>query len=313
MEPKELTLEEFMRYKDLNKEILPELIELANKQNHRREPRRENRRKRTPGSAWKKVQPKLAENWLLKQKHNQNDDEKLYSEMRKLLNKLTDSTFNKLAHEIINLEIDKEEHLKTLVNFIFTKAITEPRYASVYANLCTELAPHYITITNDDIDDNDDNDDNDNDDTDENDNTKQIYFRELLINKCQQMFMEGISMDREIEDTEDETVFRFKEHVIGCMIFIGELFNHSLLTIRIIHSCFVQLFISTNLNKAYSIECLCTLTRTTGLKFSKVAPKLLNDCINKIKELKDSKNLSTRYKFTLMDILDLCKEEKWLN
>ena len=292
MESKELRLDEFIRYKDLNKEILPELREFANKLNYRREPRR-----RTSGSLWKRVEPKLSDNWLLKQKLNQNDDEKLYSQMRKLLNKLSDSNFDKLASEIINLEIDKEEHLKTLVNFIFQKSISESRFAPIYANLCRELSPHYITVT--------DNDTN---------KTQQIYFRELLINKCQQMFMEGISMDKEIEDTEDKTIFKFKEHIIGCMIFIGELFNHTLLTIKIIHSCFVHLFVSVNLNKAYSIECLCTVTRTVGTKFGKEAPKILKEFLNKFIELKDGNDkLSMREKFALMDILDISERDKWLN
>src|SRR5438128_1802881 len=109
-----LTEDELLKYKKVNKDMLPEVSEYYNV----------NKQKFAKNAVqWKKYDQKPNDNWLINKKLTQNDDEKLYSQFRSILNKLSDSNFNSLANEIILLEITKQEQLAKLAEFIFNKAI----------------------------------------------------------------------------------------------------------------------------------------------------------------------------------------------
>lgn len=308
-----LTIDEFRKYKSVNKDLLPELRSLANNLNRpnipsgfRGQTNRNNRR-----GNWKKQQcnqPKLPQNWLLKNKLNRDEDEKLYSQMRTILNKLSDSNFNKLANELINLEIVNETHLSTLVDLIFRKAICESQYCVTYASLCTELSSYYIEV---EVETPNECSEESEDLQEPKNERKQVYFREILLNKCQSMFEEAITLDKEFEESENESIFKFKDQILSCMIFIGELFNKNLLTTKIVYSCFYLLFAKLQLNKAYTMDCICLLMKTVGKKFSREAPNQYSTCFEHMIKLMDSGNLDMRDKFGIMDVMDLQKKEGW--
>lgn len=269
------TQEEFLCYKSVNTEILPELIPFIEKMNLKSKPK-------LKPSNWRHKEIKPSSNWLLEKKFNQNDDEKLSSQFMGILNKMTESNFDELAQELISLGIKREQHVIELVNIIFQKAISENKFCSIYAKLAKTLSSYYIE-----------------------DEEKKIYFREVLINKSQKMFMECISIDRDLEYMKEKKIFKFKEQVIGCINFIGELYNHELLTNKIIYSCFLTILIKLNLKKAYIIDILCSLMKTVHPEFLNRAPKESSECLEKIKHLQKDETLSKKDQFTLLDAIEL--------
>jgi translation initiation factor 4G len=279
-----LTLEEFMKYKDVNTSMLPTLRDVANNMNFRVRPKRSS----GPNNAWRKESPSA--NWLLQNKLKQTEDDKLTSEFRGILNKLSSSNFNELAKEIVTLDIKKKEHLIILVDAIFMKAITESKFADMYAKLSKELASYYIEEGSDE----------------ENKESQNIYFRELLINKCQIMFNDIVSISGNNENGDNITP-RTKEQILGCITFIGELYNQELLTDKIIFSCFRILFVKVGTGKEHIIDSLCVLIKTVGKNFSTRCKKESTICYDKFVTLKDSKNIPNKDKFNIMDVLDLLK------
>ncbi|QKF93752.1 eukaryotic initiation factor 4g [Fadolivirus algeromassiliense] len=277
--PPQISIDEFMRFKLPNQEMLPELVEYYNTNKHRF-------LKTGNTGNWRKFDQK-AENWLVANKFKQNDDEKLYSQFRSILNKLSDSNFNSLADELTKLEIGKSEHLAKLAEFIFNKAIIETKFASMYAKLSKELSGYSVK-----------------------ENDKQVFFRELLISRCQTMFNECSSYEPSVPN---KTLIT-KEIAVGCMVFIGELYNMDLLTTKIINSCFLLLIVKINQNKPFIIDSICALMKTVGTVFSKKAnaeSKVVFEKLEAFITNKEKTQLCNKDKFALMDLFDLKKTNNW--
>lgn len=275
-------INEFMRYKPLNRELLPELMEFYNVN--------KGRFNRTgTGNNWRKFDQKVNENWLIANKFKQNDDDKLYSQFRSILNKLSDSNFDNLAEDLTTLEINKPEHLAKLAEFIFNKAIIETKFASTYAKLSKELSGYSIK-----------------------ENDKQVFFRELLISRCQTMFTECSSFEPNVPNK----MLITKEIAIGCMVFIGELYNMDLLTNKIINSCFLLLIMKVGQNKPFIIDTICALMKASGEIFSQKAQRDIKIIFEKLENFvngKDKIQLSNKDKFALMDLFDIKKANKWVH
>ena len=159
-----IDLDRFIQYKACNHDMLPALVNYYNS----------NKQKfnRVGNNNWKKMEAKTPNNWLLTAKLNQTDNEKLYSQIRSILNKLSDVNFDGLAKELITLEITSSDHITKLTELLFNKAIIEPKFSNMYAKLAKELCNLKVI---------------------ENDNT--FYFRESLINRCQRMFNDCVSLN----------------------------------------------------------------------------------------------------------------------
>lgn len=229
-----LTLEDFMKYKNIpcNSDMLPEVLSFMQhitfKTPHTRRSGRNNN--------WKKGES----NSVFKAKKNQSQDEKLSSEIRGILNKINTKNFDELSEEMIRLEFSKKAHLVDLVNQIFMKAVTESNFGDVYAQLCSKLIEFYLEV-----------------------DTKKVYFRAILILRCQEMFEQCLHVER---DFKEHSIFNNKEQIFGCMAFLGELYNHDLLVNKIIFSCFVNLN-NCDLKTSYSVENCCYLFNSCHKKF----------------------------------------------
>ena len=272
-----------MLFKKNNQAPLPELQNLLDNHNSKAKFVGKNK------STWKKTNTFMnrqmpRSNWLLDKKNTQDDDEKLYSIFRSLLNKLTDKNLDELSDELINSDIQEREHLEKLVDFVFHKSITESNFATLYAILSKKLIGLYVKCDD-----------------------KKVYFRELLIKKCQNMFVECISID-----TLDELSpnFKRKSEVLGCVMYVGELYNQNLLTDKIINSCFKLIFAHIELKKIFIIDILCTFIKTVGKKFSKSSPNDTKIIFNNLSNLKDSKAIELKEKFAIMDLIDM-KNKEW--
>lgn len=253
----DISFEEFVNFRHLNKDPLESISHLL-------------RQSRLPKAA--------RNNWILAAKFNQDGEEKLYSDFTGILNKISKNNWKELAIEIKELNIDSDEHLIKLVELIFSKAISEPKFTNLYIKMSNELM---------DLD----------------------NFKSHLLRKCQNSFGCAIMMDKLIEETENSE-FKFKEHITGCMVFIGELYNNGMLEDKIISSCLLRILMSINLKKAYAIDNLCSLIKVVGKKFSKNSLKDMNKYIEQVEDLIHS-DIDIKDKFALMDIIDCKNKQGW--
>lgn len=271
----QLTLDELAKYKHLNQDMLPELVDFYNKNKLNKL----NKQHKKPKHNKPQVQPLPPP----PKKPQKTDDEQLYSEFRSILNKLAETNFEVLSKDLMALNISKREHLVTLANLIFKKAIIDKKFCPVYAKLARQLAGYYIT------------------------EDKKIYFRDLLVNECQQTFNACISYDPENK----ETIEVSKEKATGCIRFIGDLYNHGLLTDKIINSCFLLLLMKVNSSNGYIVDCVCDLLKTSGKQFISKCPKETEMIFQKIELAIKSGKLCNRDKFSLMDMVDFKKANKF--
>lgn len=270
-----ITIEELVKYKNKNTDILPQLIDYINSI------------KKIPVTFKRFESVKnTRSNWILNKKLTQDENEKLVLQYRSILNKLSDSNFNELADELVSVQIKTQEQLAKLVETVFIKAISETKFVEIYAKLSKELSSYYVE-----------------------EGDKKVYFRELLINRCQNTFNRGTSYDK--SDDNDVNNSRMKQEILGCITFIGELYKYEMLTSKIINSCFIHLFTRLSLNKAYIVDCLCTLFKIVGKDFFTKSPDEANNCINKLDKLKSSQNIQLKEKFAIMDIIDLATKKRW--
>ncbi len=276
-----IPIDQFLRFKAVNTEIPGELLSFATNMNYKI------RGTKPKGNPWRRVEPgPPKKNWLLAKKINQDDNEKLYSQFRGILNKISVGNFNTLAIELINLEITQKDHLFMLVDNIFKKALVEQRFSQTYAKLCVELSSYYINTQEGD----------------------KVHFRELLLNKCQLMFEEAISLDKTSPTSEN---FSAKEHVLNCMAFIGELYNNKLLTNKIVYSCLSILLLKVDMDKAYTVDSICIFLKTVGSLFCSSYKDEATTYFLKLAKVKESKSIDIKEKFTIMDLFDMKSKNGW--
>lgn len=271
-----------IKYRSINTAILPEIYNMChyNKKNNKQS---------SHNSVWRKFDKNESDNWLISKKFNQSDNDKLYSQFRSILNKLSDKNFNELAQELIDLQISKGEHVVKLVDLIFQKAIIEKKFSTIYSKLSKELSSYYIY---------------------EDDNSKPIHFRDILINKCESMFRDCLT-----PENNPNKILKFKEQIIGCMIFLAELYNNGLLINKIIYSCIMQLILKANLNitingSHYIIDSICTILTVAGPMFCEDNKQQSMVIFEKLEEIKKSSQLPKKDMFVIMDLLK--EKNKWI-
>jgi translation initiation factor 4G len=268
----ELNIDNFLLYKGCNQEMPEALNEFYELCKSLQQPQKQQKNliklNADNDIEWKRHE---AKNWLTENKKNRDDDEKLYSQIRSILNKLSDDNFIVLVEEIKKLDINDEQHLSKLSEFIFNKALDEPKFCVRYAKLAVEFTKY------------------------EPYNNEVICFRTSIVKRCQIMF-------NEIKEAP-------KDKAKGCVSFIGELYNYNLLPTNIINYCFNELIVmreNTIFDKI--VECIFTLMKISGNKFWANNKQDANIIFNKIDLLIKEGNLSNKDKFSLMDTLDLKKK-----
>uniref|UniRef100_A0A4W5PAA7 Eukaryotic translation initiation factor 4 gamma 2 n=2 Tax=Hucho hucho TaxID=62062 RepID=A0A4W5PAA7_9TELE len=186
----------------------------------------------------------------------------IFRKVRGILNKLTPEKFDKLCLELLNVGVDSKLVLKGVILLIVDKALEEPKYSSLYAQLCLRLAEDAPNF--------------DGPSPEIQTSQKQsTTFRRLLISKLQDEF-ENRARNVEIydkhdnpltsEEEEQHAIAKFK--MLGNIKFIGELGKLDLIHESILHKC-----IKTLLEKkkrvqlkdmGEDLECLCQIMRTVG-------------------------------------------------
>uniref|UniRef100_A0A8K9WLA0 Eukaryotic translation initiation factor 4 gamma 2 n=1 Tax=Oncorhynchus mykiss TaxID=8022 RepID=A0A8K9WLA0_ONCMY len=234
----------------------------------------------------------------------------IFRKVRGILNKLTPEKFDKLCLELLNVGVDSKLVLKGVILLIVDKALEEPKYSSLYAQLCLRLAEDAPNFDgpSPEI---------------QTPQKQSTTFRRLLISKLQDEF-ENRAKNVEIydkhdnpltsEEEEQHAIAKFK--MLGNIKFIGELGKLDLIHESILHKC-----IKTLLEKkkrvqlkdmGEDLECLCQIMRTVGPRLDhEKARSLMDQYFGRMKSLMNNKDLPARIRFLVQDSVEL-RENNWV-
>jgi translation initiation factor 4G len=176
-----------------------------------------------------------------------------------------------------------------------------------------------------------------------------ITFKRVLLNKCQEEFekgdagiraaMEGELVEPAAEREEgeispvkpeppaegsvqaarkqaqiDEQVLKARRTMFGNIRFIGELFKVRMLTDKVMHTCVQKLLGDLSVTPdEESVEAVCKLMATMGAQLE-AGPQqhrsIFNNYFARFTQLASDKNLSSRHRFMVADLLEL-RNNKW--
>lgn len=229
----------------------------------------------------------------------------VFRRVRGILNKITPDKFHKLSNELLSTGLDSPTILKGVILLICEKALDEPKYSSMYAQLCRKLSEEAPNFDN---------------------NNEASTFRRLLLSKCQDEF-ENRSRATELFDqkdgllTPDEEDQRSlaKHKMLGNIKFIGELGKLEMLHESILHKCIQQLLEKKKCRRggikdmAEDLECLCQIMRTCGrILDTEKARSLMDQYFDRMKTLASNQELPSRIRFMLQDLLELRERKRWV-
>lgn len=187
---------------------------------------------------------------------------------------------------------------------IFEKALDEPKYSSMYAQLCKRLSREAPNFEQED---------------------KPCTFRLLLLNKCKAEF-ENRSQSGELFEQhgsvsspeEEERRQLAKRKMLGNIKFIGELAKLEILSENILHRCIQELLLDkkrrgdTAQDMSEDLECLCQILRTCGrILDTDKGQKLMGQYFERMKVLAENMDLPPRIRFMLKDVIEL-REDRWV-
>ncbi|CAL8403640.1 unnamed protein product [Boreogadus saida] len=235
--------------------------------------------------------------------------DKTFRKVRGILNKLTPEKFDKLCLDLLNAGIESKVVLKGIILLIVDKALEEPKYSLLYAQLCLRLAeeaPNFDS-SSPEI---------------ETTHKQSTTFRRILLSNLQEEFenrAKNVEMyDKQdgpltTEEEEQRTIAKIK--MLGNIKFIGELGKLNLIHESILHKCIKTLLEKkkTQVNDmGEDLECLCQIMRTVGPRLDhKKAKSLMDQYFRRMDCLMNSKELSARIRFLLQDIVEL-RENNWV-
>lgn len=229
--------------------------------------------------------------------------------MRGILNKLTPEKFAKLSNDLLHVELDSDVILKGVIFLIFEKALDEPKYSSMYAQLCKRLSdevahfePRKSLVES---------------------QKSQSTFTFLLLNKCKDEFenrskaSEAFENQDDLGPEEEERRQLAKRKMLGNIKFIGELGKLGIVSETILHRCIQQLLEKKRRggsrgDTAEDIECLCQIMRTCGrILDSSRGRGLMDQYFKRMNSLTESRDLPLRIKFMLRDVIEL-RRDGWV-
>eukprot|EP00730_Choanoeca_flexa_P005712 TRINITY_DN12005_c0_g2_i4.p1 TRINITY_DN12005_c0_g2~~TRINITY_DN12005_c0_g2_i4.p1 ORF type:complete len:409 (+),score=116.84 TRINITY_DN12005_c0_g2_i4:271-1497(+) len=260
-----------------------------------------------------------------KQKQPKSEEEKvqaLLNKAQRVLNKMTWEKFDRLSDELISIGTDMpDEAFAQFVDRVFQKAIDEPFFSKMYAQLCTKCSMATLKGKKEPI---------------------LPKFRPLLLKACQQKFQQDNQdavktkefeerqareasevakgdvatnkdhlSEQEIED-EKLRVATALRHTLGNIKFIGELFLCNMVSANVVVNSCIEPLLKSKADDEDSLECLCKLMETTGAKLEDVArtPALKNALTGYMSQMEDlakRKGIPARVKLMILNVLEMRK------
>jgi len=267
-----------------------------NKQQLRRSGSKKNLRPNAP-----EVTPLVPTPGRWQRPKNVDEEEALYRKVKGILNKLTEENFDRLSNKLLAVGIDSIDILRGIIKLVFDKALAEPKFSPMYAQLCRKVAENTPDFSVD---------------------GKTQTFKRLLLNRCQEEFESSfkpvkkddsntLTREEKLQLAEEE--FLTKKIMLGNITFIGELYKIKMLTEKIIHECITKLLGDLKNPSLEDMEALCKLMTGVGSQLDhQKARTYMDQYFARMSELSKNKTLPSRIRFMLQDVLQL-RKNNWLS
>lgn len=208
------------------------------------------------------------------------EEEATTREATSILNKMVPESMEKLTAQLKTLNLS-DATLQVITERLFEKALLEPKYCRMYAQLCKAL-------------------------TETEDEARGAFFRRRLLDLCQSAFTtrsEPVLATDSESLLEQERLSRMR--MCGNMEFVGELYKQRLIAEKVMTMCFDNLLQKVdNIN----MECFCKLMTNVGQQLTaKEKNKVAIDAymVTLTKESQSSTTLDRRTRFIILDLLEL--------
>lgn len=228
---------------------------------------------------------------------------------------MTPEKFQELSDELLKLDLNTIVILNGVILLIFDKALDEPKYSSMYAQLCKRLSEEAPSF--------------------EKDTNSSCTFLKLLIAVCREKFNNRLKRDEsdllfnkahrppqispaDNEADEEERRHLAKQRMLGNVKFIGELHKLDMLSKNVLHQCIMELLDKKTKRTASKeemcedMECLAQLLKTCGKNLdSEQGKELMIQYFDTLERRSKSSDYPPRIRFMLKDVIEL-RENNWV-